>query len=76
MVLLNTHAVTNDILTTMFSPTVPPTSLPPVTTASVESSPLSSPPLRLVLGSRLTLRCSSRTPALLWLRRSWKSASG
>jgi len=45
-----------------------PTSRPFATTASVASHLLSSPLLRLVPGSRLTSRCFSRTPTLLWLR--------
>jgi hypothetical protein len=62
------HLLTNDMLTLMFSPTVLLTSLLPATTASVESSLLSSLRLRPVLGSRRTLRCCSRTRTLLWLR--------
>jgi hypothetical protein len=68
MFLLNPHPVTRDMLTLMSSPTVLPTNLLPATTASVESSLLSSLRLRPVLGSRRTLRCCSRTRTLLWLR--------
>jgi hypothetical protein len=62
------HLLTNDMLTLMFSPTVLPTSLLPAMTASVESSLHSSLLPRRVLGSKLTLRCCSRTRTLLWLR--------
>jgi cellulose 1,4-beta-cellobiosidase len=56
------------MLTKCSSPMVLPTRLPFATTASAARLLLSSPRLRLVPGSRLTLRCCSRTPTLLSLR--------